>query len=339
MNKIDRVKAVLEGRRGDRPPVSFWYHFPSDSIAGPRAVEAHLRHVETYDLDFLKVMNDTRYPAPGLIEGPDDLEKLAVLRGDEGGFGRELELIRELSRRLSGVMWMTVTIFNAWTTLRRLAGPHSDVHGPPTLGPASDPRDAVLAGLARQCPGAMAHALGTVAESLANFARCAIEAGANGIYLSVRDDWVDTPENGPGTYDRLVQPGDLAILAGAAAGTLNILHACGKALDFDRFAGYPVQAINWADRSAGPSIAEAAPRVRPALCAGLDNLGTMVHGSPEDCAAEVADAVQQAGSRPLVVTPGCTFDPLQVPAANLHAIRRAVERCTPRDPPAAAASD
>ena len=27
MNKIERVMAVVEGRRPDRPPVSFWYHF------------------------------------------------------------------------------------------------------------------------------------------------------------------------------------------------------------------------------------------------------------------------------------------------------------------------
>ena len=56
-----------------------------------------------------------------------------------------------------------------------------------------------------------------IAESPANFARHCLAAGADGIYLSVRDDWVDTPENGAGTYDRLVRPGDLEILAGRRA--------------------------------------------------------------------------------------------------------------------------
>ncbi len=51
----------------------------------------------------------------------------------------------------------------------------------------------------------------------------------------------------------------------------------------------------------------------------------MVIGAPEDCVREVADATVQASSRPLIVAPGCTFDPDRVPAANLHAIRRAVE--------------
>ena len=61
------------------------------------------------------------------------------------------------------------------------------------------------------------------------------------------------------------------------------------------------------------------------VCGGLDNLGTMATGTPDDCAREVADAIDQAGGRPIMIAPGCTFDPLKVPAENLHAIRRAVE--------------
>jgi uroporphyrinogen decarboxylase len=182
-----------------------------------------------------------------------------------------------------------------------------------------------LGRLLAEAPAALAQALGRISESLANFARNALAAGAQGIYLSVRDDWVDGAVGPPGTYDHLVRPSDLQILAGAQAGTFNVLHACGKALDFPRFAAYPVQVLHWADRTAGPSIAEAAGWVRPAIAAGVDNLGTLVDGSPEDCAAEVRDALAQAGARPIFITPGCTFDPLRVPVANLHAIRQAVE--------------
>jgi len=141
---------------------------------------------------------------------------------------------------------------------------------------------------------------------------------------AVEDDWVDTPENGAGTYDGLVRPGDLKILAASAQGSFNLLHVCGKALGFGRIAANPVHAINWADCYAGPAIADIVGWIRPALCAGLDNLGTMVSGSPEDCAQQVADALQQSGGRPLLLAPGCTFDPDAVPRANLHAIRQAV---------------
>jgi hypothetical protein len=56
----------------------------------------------------------------------------------------------------------------------------------------------------------------------------------------------------------------------------------------------------------------------------------MARGTPEDCARQVANAVRQAGTRPLLVAPGCTFDPMTVPPENLRAIRRAVEALTSR---------
>ena len=289
MNKIERVTAVIEGRQPDRPPVSFWYHFKADAFAGPRAVEAHLRHVETYDLDFLKLMNDNRYPRGalprGVVADVHDLDRLTVLNGDEDAFGRQLELIEAVTRRTARGLRMTTTIFNSWSALRQMTVPDTGIHGPPTVDGAPDPQDAAMSRLLGEAPEAMGRALEVVAQSLANFARHCIAAGADGMFLSVRDDWVDAPEHPPGTYDRIVRPGDLAILAAAEGGTFNMLHVCGKALDFRRFAAYPVQVINWADRYAGPSIAEVAGWARPALCAGLDNLGTMVTGSPDDCAS------------------------------------------------------
>jgi uroporphyrinogen decarboxylase len=222
-------------------------------------------------------------------------------------------------------MLMITTIFNAWTTLRLLMAPPAGKHGPPKLGGDADPRDERMWHVLRQSPTALARALDIIAASLANFSARCLEAGADGIFLSVRDDWVDTPENGAGNYDALVRPADLKILSGAASGPFNMLHVCGQAIDFGRFAEYPVHAVNWADRYAGPPLAAVAATMRPAICGGLDNLGTLASGTPEDCQREVADAIRQVAPRPLIVAPGCTFDPDTVPAANLDAVRAAVD--------------
>ncbi len=329
MNKIERVTAVVKGRRPDRLPVSFWYHFGPGMIAGPPSVEAHVRHVETYDLDLLKIMNDNGYPRSALPQGVirevQDLDRLNVLRGDEDTFGKQLELIGELVNRYAGQLPMATTMFHSWNILRKLTTPDTGAHAPPTYTVTANPGDAAMTRFLHEAPAALERALTVISESLANFAGQAVAAGANGVFLSVNDERVDSAENGAGTYDRLARPGDLQILAGASAGTLNLLHVCGKAIDFDRFIDYPVQMINWADRQAGPSIAEVTDRMGPAICAGVDNIGTMVSGSPDDLAREVADALQQAGQRPIMIAPGCTFDPEAVPAENLHAIRRAVE--------------
>ena len=336
MNKIERVSAVLEGRRPDRLPISFWYHFGPDAVAGPKAVEAHIRHAETYDLDFLSVMaGDGRYPllASGTTAAiqrryRSRLIALSPMRGDEDIFGRHLEVLQALSRRFSGELLMTTTLFNSWSTLRRLMASDIDVHGPPSRHRIADVRDAKMSKFLAESPAALAVAAGAITATLANFCpKIRLAAGMpNGIHISVRDDWVDTVENGTGVYDRLVRDSDLKILSAATGGTLNMLHVCGTPLDFARFGGYPVHAVNWADRIGGPRIGEVASWLKPAICGGIDNLGTLIAGTPSEVEQEVVDAAQQAAGRPIIVAPGCTFDGHSAPAENLRAIRTAVDR-------------
>jgi uroporphyrinogen decarboxylase len=121
-------------------------------------------------------------------------------------------------------------------------------------------------------------------------------------------------------YDETVFPTDLEILKAAAGAPFNMVHVCGRPMDFERFANYPAAVINWADRAAGPSIAYACEVAKPAVAGGVDNLKTMPEGTPQDCAAEVRDALRQAGDRPIIITPGCTYDPKRVPAENVKAI-------------------
>jgi uroporphyrinogen decarboxylase len=331
MNKIERINAVIAGKQPDRTPLSFWHHFGPEAVFGPNAVAAHLRHMETYDLDFLKVMDDNRYPRPasssGLITCKDDLSRLKVLNGDEDTFEKQLDLIGRLRERLGKGVFMVTTVFNSWSTLRQLTMADSGEHSAgPSVGPK--PGDRIMTGLLREAPSVFAQALDVIARSLSNFVHKAVRAGADGIFLSVRDDWVDTPENGNGTYNRLVRPGDMLLLERLLEdeAPFSVLHVCGKAMDFKRFASYPVQAVNWADRHAGPAIKDVAGWLKPAICAGLDNQGTMVDGSPECCAQEMEDAVQQAAGRPIILAPGCTFDPKDVPEKNLQAIRKSVDK-------------
>jgi hypothetical protein len=163
MNKMERLDDVLKGRQPDRPPVSFWYHFPPECASGTAAVDAHVRHMETYDLDFLKIMDDNRYPRIGLpggvISGVEDLERLTVLEGIEDRFSLQLELIGALVGRYRGQFRMITTVFNAWTVLRQMAEPESGQHKPPVLGAGGDPRDALLSLFLREAPEALSGAL------------------------------------------------------------------------------------------------------------------------------------------------------------------------------------
>ncbi len=319
MSPKERIDAVLAGETPDQPPFSFWYHFPRDQVAGRAAVDAHIEQLRSYGLDFLKVMNDNPYPHTGKIQSLDDLASVTSLRGDEEGFGRQLELIRSLRAAAGTQVYMSTTIFNAWAVLRSLIQPPA-VHNPPDMDASADvPSRWIREGYARR-PQLISSILITIADNLSRFAAKCIEAGADGIFLSVRDDWVDVPGAQRSLYQQLVLPTDLIILRSVQAARFNLLHVCGKAVDFKAFAGYPVAVMNWADRAAGPAIKDVAPWLRPAIAAGVDNLGVLLSGTPQQVRAQVADAISQASPRPLIITPGCTFDPKRVPVENLRAM-------------------
>ena len=327
MTKRQRVEAVLAGQRPDHPPVSCWHHFPPSQVSGQAAVDAHLVHWETYDLDFLKVMNDHLFPRGDvpLVRSTADLRRIKPLPGDTDALAGQLDLIRKLAERLGKDILTCTTVFNPWATLRHLTRSPSDEHGPPKLV-AKDDRDETITALLTEDRAAVRGALEAIGRTLAEFARLCIAAGADGIFLSVRDDWVNTQANGKDTYDEMLRPVDRMILDAVAGAPFNVLHMCGRPQDFKAFAAYPVQVINWADRSAGPSIAYARDRVKPAIAAGVDNLETLPKGTPEACAEQVRDALRQAKDRPIMIAPGCTFDPDAVPPENLKAMVQAAKK-------------
>lgn len=325
MTSLERIQAVLSGKLPDRPPYSFWYHFPKGQESGPAAVKAHLDELAAYEMDFLKVMDDNPYPHPQPIRSAADLATLQPLNGDEGGFGRQLEVIAELRKALGAKLHMVSTVFNAWYVLRQLVEP-PDQNRPPEMDAMRDVPSRWLREAYAAHPEAVADALRTIAGNLAKFAAKCLAAGADGIFLSVRDDWVDVAgsgEDNPSLYQQIVRPRDLEILAAVRQGSFNILHVCGTAVDFVPFGAYPAHAISWADRQAGPSIAEARDTLRLAMCAGVDNLVTLPRGTPEQVAQQVEDAVRQAGHRPIIIAPGCTFDPVATPKKNLEALVKA----------------
>jgi uroporphyrinogen decarboxylase len=322
MTPIERVNAVLAGGKPDRAPFSFWYHFPPDQAAGSGAVSAHLDHLDRYGMDVLKVMNDNPYPHPGRIARVDDLASLGLLKGEEGGFGEQLAVVSALRAAIGGRVYMPTTVFNAWAVLRQLIAPPK-MHTPPNLDSTADTPSRWIREAYERNPELVGRALEIIGGNLARFAGKCVAAGADGIFLSVRDDWVDGPGRA-GLYGRLVRPTDLAILAAVKGAGFNVLHVCGKAVNFRALAEYPVAVLHWADRAAGPSIGEVARWAKPAIWGGVDNLVTLASGTPQQVREEVADALRQAEVRPIMIAPGCTFDPARVPQANLHALADAV---------------
>ena len=324
MTKRERVRAALAGKAVDRPPVGFWRHWPGDDQREDSLAAVTLEYQRLYDLDFIKFPVSSAYTvddygvkhayrdSPGgdraylerVVKSVADWSRIESRDVSKGTYGWHLKSLRRVIREKDPETPLIVTMFHPLALAFYLAG-----------------QETCLAHL-RTRPEAVMPALPALAETGADFARACIEAGADGIFLSARFGSYEIMNDAE--YRRFARPGDLAVLAAAAGGWVNVLHVHGPHPMLTPMADYPAHALNWHDRTAYPDLAGGAKIFKGALMGGVDQNELLKNGRPEDVTAQVHDAVKQMKGRRLLVTPGCTYY-LGVPHANLVAMRRAVE--------------
>mgnify|MGYP001440863562 CR=1 FL=1 len=289
MNKIERVRAALAGQPVDRPPFTVWYHFGNQHAPAERTAQVHLEFFEHYDLDLLKLMNDYDYPMPAgleVIASPADLARLQSFDPADTPFGTQIATVEMVARALRGKALFLDTVFNAWNTLKR-----------------NLVRDAMPALMAEH-PEALLAALGVVNANLIRYAQASLDRGAAGIFLSVPATAESlTLEQ----YERFMRPFDLQLLeAIRGRGECHVLHAHGERLYFERLLDYPAQALSWADKNGGPSIAEARRRTSMTLMAGLDHV-TFAEVSAARVREQVRRARAEGGGTRFILAPGCSL--------------------------------
>jgi len=281
------------------------YHFPANQRGGEGLAEAHYGLFTEVDFDFIKVMNDNPYVDPLVKEAkmPRDFPMLSEVDLARASMAPTIDGVKRLREKAGPDVMIAVTIFNTWATGQKLSMRHLAEH----LGADT---------------AAVVEGLGIIAANLAHFAEAVIEAGADGIFLAA--DGCGDGILAEGVYREVFRPGDLTILEGASAGSLNIVHIHGSDTDFENFVDYPAGVMNWADRTAGPSITEARGLMKHCLLAGIDHLGTIANGSPDDIRAEARDALAQSGGRKFMLGPGCSV-PNDIDRSRLRVMREAAE--------------
>jgi uroporphyrinogen decarboxylase len=103
----------------------------------------------------------------------------------------------------------------------------------------------------------------------------------------------------------LMKPADVRICEGAAEGAFNMAHICGEENDFALYTDYPVHALNWSDRKAGPSIREARGMTDKCLAGGIDH-NTVDEKSADELREEVRRALEEGGRTRYVLAAGCS---------------------------------
>jgi uroporphyrinogen decarboxylase len=341
LNKRERVDAALKGEVVDRVPVSAWQHFLPAERRPDTLAEASLKHFHDFDWDWLKVNPRATYYAeawgnrynfnkytsvlPDLesspLKVPSDLEKIHEVSGTADVFAEQLDLIKRIKFGIGGAHFIQ-TVFSPLSVLYFLvARPQQQ---PRTLDELAELQYADLRRFLHENPKGAHEALKNISATLGKFASAAVDAGASGLFFAIvrlaREGVLSKFE-----FEEFGKPYDLQVLQAVKGAPFNLLHICGPQAYFDIATDYPVHALNWASIGQhNPTLSEAKKHARQALVGGVDEIENLQRGTPDDVVREALAAIEATGGRHLLLTPGCATS-VDVPAANLHALRKAVE--------------
>lgn len=325
MTKRERVLAAAARRPVDRPPVSLWRHAPDRDHDPALLAEATLAFHERWDLDLIKVTPSGVYCVEdwgcrvAYTGSPDgakqciehavqtvtDWKRIRPLDPGAGALGRELEALRRIARARPDDAPVLHTVFSPLTVARKLRGERLDAD-------------------LRAHPEAVELPLEMITETIGRYALAALEAGADGLFFATQTAArTVTSDDAYARWEAPLSRRVLERVRGAAA--LVVLHAHGQAIRFDDLASLPVDAINWHDRLAPPTLGEAFRRTTRGLVGGLGQLTTLRTGPPEAVTAEARAAVAQTTGLGLILAPGCVL-PLDVPDEHLAAAVKSVRR-------------
>ncbi|MFQ5855011.1 MAG: uroporphyrinogen decarboxylase family protein [Anaerolineae bacterium] len=325
MKKRERVFAALNGEKVDRPPVALWRHFPEQDQTAWGLARAVADWQKKWDWDFVKVtptsgyyfedwgatfeyrprgnLHGTRTVLSRPVQSRQALENLKPLDVTQGVYGRELQVLRELRKLLDDDVPVVQTIFSPFNVAASLMGEF-------------------LATAMADLSDELRHAMGVITEVTTAFALASLEAGAAGLFFATQmaqPDMADIEQ-----FQAWGIPYDQRVLNAVRDRTsFLLLHIHGDDIYFDLpVQNYPVDAVNWHTRIAGPSLHEALTRFDGAVVGGLTE-EVLASGHPDEVRAQAADAVDQTGGRRVVIGAGCVA-PITTPGPNIQAVREVI---------------
>jgi uroporphyrinogen decarboxylase len=327
MTPRQRVEAALRGETVDRPPVSFWGHFYHRESSAQDLVDATLEFQRRYQWDWIKLNPRRHYHAePWGVRWtysgvPDEKPKVAsvpIRTGedwstideqphDRGALAEQLDAVRRLRQGLGPDVPFVETVFTPLAILREMVREprelreHLDTHA-----------------------GPVRHALESVTRTFEKFVPAVLEAGADGIFFATVD-WASRDQLSAEEYRRWARPFDERVLAAMSRGRFNVLHVCKRNNLLFELADYPVHAFSWAANDpSNPTLADALKRIRGAAMGGISHEDALLEPDSGRVLAEFRSGLDETHGRRWLVAPGCSIPP-RTPAANLRAIRDAVE--------------
>ena len=309
MTKRERVRAAIAGESVDQAPASLWGHDFLREWSLDELVGATCEQYEAYNWDFIKINPRwSMFPeAWGAIYTPpqeqtnqtlvrpalEELEQLyevVPVHAERGVFGEHVESTRRVIERTNGEVDVVQTVFSPMSVVGLMFG---------------HPR--ALKQAAAEAPAALHGAIGRVTETIINYSRANIEAGASGVFYAPLQ-WASHANSTPDFYREFGRPYDFQVLDAIRDAEFNILHVCHHENMLTDVLDYPVEAFNWDDQHpTNASLAEIWSQTDKAVMGGVSRTGLSELSAGEIGAQ--ARAAAAVGNTRVFVTGGCSIPP------------------------------
>ena len=342
LSKTDRMRAVVDGDVPDRTPVSFFQHHHAKET-DPQILARHLAELNRkYDWDFVKVQSrpslyaeawGCKYRFHGsapphleqhVVHGASDLAELKRVSMTERPLSDHILVCKLLREEFGGAVPVVQTTLSPLAVATRLAG-----NAPRD---ASEP-DRILRYMDEDAE-ALHRALSAIADTLAEYARSSIRAGADGLFMTT-SVWATRNTMSEDKYEEFGRPYDVRVFEAAAGegGWLNILHICKTHVMFALADEYPVAVINWDAWAEGnPTMQEALRRSDKVLWGGIDQKAIALHDGPPETIGQgiqgqlehIQRTLEMSGGARVIIGPGCVLPP-EVPASRLDRVMQTIQ--------------
>lgn len=336
--KMDRLNAIAAGDPADRPPVSAWHHF-LDVEAQPDAfVKASVEFQHKFDWDLVKLHPRAVYLAEAMgnsydytsytgpmprcvdcaIHNAEDLWKISRKSGDYSSLGEQLDVIRSMRQALGPDIPMIQTVFSPLAVFIHMAGAKNIGRNKP-----ADSNENIGIRYLRSNPEGVHSALRAISDTIADYVRLALKAGADGLFYTpmglARDGYLTVDE-----WYAFSRAYDMPVLD-AAKGAYNVLHTCGMHANPQWFADYPVSVLSWSQHGPGnPSLDESASWMsRMGVMGGVDE-DLFASDRASEIIAQAFKVCHEQKNRPFFLSPECSV-PHKTPESELMLLREAVE--------------
>lgn len=307
MNKVERIKAALNGGKPDKLPYAFWTHLPGIDQDPIVLAETTYEFYRKYDIDFIKTMNNGMYSiedfgceidfsevakggvskiAKTPIQNPEDWKKIKPIGLDSKALARELYSLELLLDKVDGEAPVIFTVFSPLTTIDKMSGKMLATH--------------IKDGYGKY----IHHALEAVTETTCKLAAKAIEMGAAGVFLATQQSCYDIMSEKE--YAEFGVPYDLKVLEAASAGWFNAIHAHGDNIMFNLLKNYPVHAFNWHAWETLPGIEEARDVTGKCLMGGIQRMD-ITNCKRNEIHNQIYNCLKVMGGKNQILTPGCVI--------------------------------